>query len=192
MMTDQELKEQYIENHILSVKDMIKQGQVNAFIQVIATNPDIDKPIMMHIDVPSGSDDEKEAFAKVVIPMLKDEIKEHKYDVVLVSFTSEAWIRKANKDEVPDDYKELPISDEVVIFTISEGDGDEFRVYDIVRNDLQVDENGELVEKIDEFDKDGNALKNVELLLNEELTMLDKEKTSKSKGRFSNLYNKLK
>ena len=192
MMNNQELKDQYIENHILSVKDMIRQGQVNAFIQVIATNPDIDKPIMMHIDVPAGSDDEKEAFAQIVIPMLKEEIKEHKYDIVLVSFTSEAWIRRANKDEVPDDYKEIPISDEVVIFTISENGGDEFRVYDIVRNDLQVDENGELVEKIEEFDKDGNALKNVELVMNEELTVLDKQKTAESKGRFSDLYNKLK
>lgn len=191
MLTNQEIKDQYIENHTEAVKKMIKKGQVQAFIQVIATNPDIDKPIMMHIDVPASSNHDKEMFVKHIIPMLKEEIKDHNYKVVMVSFTSEAWIRKSNKNEKVDDYTKLPISDEVVMITFSDENGDEFIVYDIQREELEVDDKGNLIEKY-EFDEDGEPIKNIELILNEELTITDKSKTKETSGRFSDLYNKLK
>jgi hypothetical protein len=189
-MTNEEIKLQFIEHHVSTIRKMIKHRQVNAFMNVLATSEEYDKPIVLHADIPCGSSFEKEMFAKHGLDIIKEQIAEKQLNVLLVVFTAESWLRKA--ESVDDDVDNLDVSDEVIIITFSDENGDEVKVFNIDRKDnIEIDDNGNLVEKYDEFDEDGDPIKNVELVYNEDLS-IPKGSKIKNEGRFSNLFNKLK
>jgi hypothetical protein len=175
-MTKEEFKE-IKEAYLYDMKSMLfDNGDLPATITIIGSQIEDNKTSVVHIPLPEeiiNSDEGKQLFVDKMIPQLSKKIKE-KFNVHAVAWASEAWMRETNKNSFnvdKDDYKELPIKKEILIFTIDTNTDTETYVYEIVR--MSIAPNGDLVEKIDllELPEMGNSI-------------------NKSKGRFSDLYKK--
>ena len=189
-MTNKELMNEYDKSHIQTIKEMIKVGQINPFMHIIAKEPGEEKAVILHIDIPATNDMTKELFARHGIPSLKEDLKKSGMELLFVTFTSESWIRKVKVekegDPIPDNWRD-EVPDEVVMVAYSSAEGESIHVYDIIRDEYAINDNGDLVEKVYESDKDGNLYKKVEMVYNEELSGDDGEYG----GSYSNLYNQL-
>lgn len=180
-MNDQELtemKEVYIEK----IKEyMSEAGSLFPHITVFAEHVDENdtRPAIIHIPIPDKymeSDDTKEEFIKDVVPSLAEKVKED-FKTVAVGWASEAWMRSVNKDEeLPKNYKDLPIKKEVVIVTLETADKSSIFIYDIIRKGKQVNEEGDLIDII-------------ELVEDKDLTV---DAVPSPEGRFTGLYKKFK
>ena len=172
------LKEEFI-NNIKSY--VVESGGIFPHISVFADlkNPEEgeDRPALIHIPIPDEymrDDESKDTFVNKIFPKIADELK-LKFKPTALAWTAEAWVRTANKnEELPADYKKLPIEKEVIIITIESHTNNECVIYDIVRNGKQVTPDGDMVDKI-------------QLIEAKNLRYPDG-----LGGRFSGLFNKLK
>jgi hypothetical protein len=164
------LKEDYINNILDYVKS---EGGLFAHISIFAKEKENsnEKPALIHVPLSDNimEDDEgKDLFIEKILPRLAETITE-KFNVFGVAWSSEAWMRVANKEEEVEDFSLLPIDKEVIFITIESVNHDaECIMYEINRNGVSVNEDGDLVDVIS-------------------LTKSDIDNTVKMSGRFSNL-----
>jgi len=96
------------------------------------------------------SEEGKDLLISERIPKLAKRTKEDKIEVFAIAWASEAWIRVLEKGQsMPKDYKELPISKEVIVLCIDSIIKKEVIVYEITRTGHQVTNEGKLVDKIE-------------------------------------------
>ncbi len=153
-MTDenyQELKEEYVKNLNRFISD---HGGIFPHIAVMGSHKDPKeaKDGIIHIQVPDkflGSEKLKDLFVDQILPKIALKVNE----VIVpgaVAWTSEAWLRSVSKDEeVPDNWRELPIQKEVLIISMEFGEKTETLIYEIKRDGKQVNSEGDLVDKVE-------------------------------------------
>lgn len=186
-MTNQEIKEDYLKRHLETIEKMILKTQVGPFIHIIAKEKGEEKPVILHVDVPARDDMQKELFARHGIPALKEDLRKSEMEIIFITFTTESWVRKTDKDKgVPENWKEIP-PDECLCIFYSDANEESLQMYDIIREEFEVDENGDLIEKSYEVEVDGNMYKKVEMRYNEEMSGSGAD----FGGKFSNLYKQL-
>ncbi len=116
----------------------------------------------------------KQIFVDEMVPKIFSEIKQ-KFDAKALVFTSEAWMRSSNKNELSDfEYENLP-KIEIVMISIETAKGSEMSNYEIKREGKQVNSDGKFVDRVSLVkipDEKGNIKNPI--------------------GRFSNLFSKLK
>ena len=187
IMTNQEIREDYEKKHLETIREMILKTQVGPFIHIIAKEKGEEKPVIMHIDVPADDDMQKELFARHGLPALKEDLKKSDMEIIFITFTTESWLRKTDADKgIPENWKEIP-PDECLCIFYSSADEQSLQLYDIVREEFEVDEHGNLIEKTYEVEINGTMYKKVEMKYNEELS----KNGGAFGGTFSNLYKQL-
>jgi hypothetical protein len=169
----EEIKQSYI-NHL---KNYISQtGELFPHVTIFAEHLEEgdDKPAIIHIPIPDEfmeNDDSKDIFIQDVMPEIMIEIKKQ-FIPNGVAWASEAWMRTADKDFNIENYKTLP-KQEVVFISIETKDNAETRIYEMIREGVQVNSDGDLTNKIE--------LKEMHNI----------EKPEGTNGRFAGLYKKL-
>jgi hypothetical protein len=129
---------------------LARNGGLDPIINILAKNTADKELNVIMVPIPSDAlenDDAKEVFAKI-IPKLFDELYERGFEPLCYSWSSEAWLRKANKDEgVPDDWKSLP-KVEVLMTTFETKDYSIMEIHVIKREGKIADEDGNLIDCI--------------------------------------------
>jgi hypothetical protein len=181
-MNNEYLIEEFKKDHIEHVLNYIKEsGGIFPHLTVLADmkdpqNEDEEKPAIIHIPIPNEymeSGLRKQIFVDEVVPKIFDEIKSRFIGRAVV-FTSEAWMRSSQKEDISDfEYEALP-KKEILLITIDTEEGSEFLNYEIIREGKQVNSDGDFTDKV--------RLEKMESL--NEMKALQ--------GRFSNLFTKLK
>lgn len=185
MIDKKELILKIKKNHLFSIQEMIKETSVEPFIQIFCQKESEENPMMMYMPLTNDLlDQDADFFKEKIFPSIKKSIEEEGLTILLVVFTSEAWVTKVDKND-PSKKSE---KQEVVIFNYSSEKGDEIEVYDVIRDEYEVDESGEFVIKSHTVDKDGNLCENIKIEYNAELSGDD---IKSSKGRFINLFKQL-
>jgi hypothetical protein len=155
-----------------TLKFVEEYGGVHPHITIFADikdpqNEDEQKQAVLHLDMPDElleSEEGKETFMTKVFPQLAKKVKE-KFNVYGITWMSEGWMRTINKnEEMPDNYKDLPIKKEVIIVSIETIENNEGRMFELKRDGKQVTPSGEFVDKIELIpigNEDGDSMKNV-------------------------------
>jgi hypothetical protein len=129
---------------------LARNGGVDPMINILAKNT-VEKEFTVII-VPIPGDalknvGNKEAFAEI-IPMLFDEMFKNDLEPLCYSWSSEAWLRKGDKEEgIPEDWRELP-KIEVLMTTFETKDSSIMDIHTIKREGKMADENGDLIDCI--------------------------------------------
>lgn len=144
-------------DHIDYVTNYIKkEGNIFPCITIIADkiNADEDeKSAIIHMPIGSEfleSSKAKDDFVDNIIPKVFKEVKQDFIPYATI-WVAESWVRRADKDFDFDkeDFTTLPISKEVVFILIETKDKEEAIVLEIKRSGMQVNEEGNMVDKID-------------------------------------------
>ena len=178
MTTEQfeDMKEMYLNN----IKRFINEtGGLFPHVTIFATKVEAPDEIgIIHIPIPGklmDSDAGKEKFVETIIPEIGKNLKDM-FVPKAVLWASEAWMRAAPRDFNfgVDNYKDLPVKDEVLIITIDKGEGKTTTlIYKMNRTGMKVNEEGNMIDQVElEVYKE-----------NEQLTSGD--------GRFTGLFKKL-
>lgn len=158
------LKEEYI-GHIT---EYVKQaGGLFPHISIFAEEKDktkSNKPALIHIPISDefmDSEDGKDEFVEEALPQISKKVNEM-FDVYAIAWSSEAWMRMADKPSDLKNWKKIPIKKEVVIITIETKDGNDCILYEIKRDGHQVTSDGDLVDKIELIKSEENdGIKNI-------------------------------
>lgn len=175
----QDLKKEYIEHLVETVNST---GGIFPHISIFADvikpeEEDKDKPALIHIAIPDEymeDDDAKDRFINKMMPRVFKQVKQD-FIPHAVLWASEAWLRVIEKDEeVPEDYRTLPIKKEVIIITIGTKDTEEVKLYAVKRLGKQINQFGDMVDMV-----------NLE-------EMEEMSQPSSFDGKFSHLFDKFK
>lgn len=170
MESNKEIIQKYKEELIENIRREINEtGNISAYIQLMGTKEDLDKPVIIHIETDFEGEEDKEFFMSEGIPAICKKIKKHDINPICVCFVAEAWMRIFNKE------KQQESKEEVVIINISTEKGDDMIVYNIIRHPYEVDETGDLKSRVE---------------LTESDTVKENGESSTTRGRFTNLYRK--
>lgn len=140
---------------------------------------------MVHIPVPSKfmeNASSKEELVSEVLPKIFKEIKKQ-FVPHAIAWSSEVWVKKVSKEEAKTEEEAFLIAEkkvnreEAVFINVQSADDNEVLVYTIERIGKQINNDGDLVDKIELIPS--NNLDNG-LVSNKDIG-----------GRFSNLFNKL-
>jgi hypothetical protein len=177
------------EDHINTIKKMIFKDNIEAFLQIYAkrnNKEDDEEDIIIQVPLNAKDDADKDFFVKSVIPKLNIKLKELGVKIILVTFNSEAWVKKINiKDTLSKKAMDNADVSEIVFISFSSENEEEILAYDIIQN-LEIDDEGNLIEKPLEVDEDGDFIRNIKLELNSDFVS-----SKAGGGRFHNLYKKL-
>lgn len=157
------LKEEYISH----ITEYIKQaGGLFPHISIFAEHKDHKdhKPALIHVPIPDDymeTEKGKDEFVDEMLPMVAKTVTAD-FKVYAIAWSSEAWMRMANKKEDVKNWKNIPIEKEVVIITIESKDDNDCILYEIKRDGKQVTSDGDLVDKIELIKADEiDGIKNV-------------------------------
>ena len=129
---------------------LARNGGLDPMINILAKNTVEKEFTVLIVPVPGDAlknQDNKEVFAKI-IPTLFDEMYKNNLEPLCYSWSSEAWLRKGDKDKgVPEDWRELP-KIEVLMTTFETKDSSIMDIHTIKREGKIADENGELIDCI--------------------------------------------
>jgi len=170
----EELKNEYIEHIIDTVNT---NGGLFPHISIFADviDPDETDPAIIHIPIPDEymvDDDTKDKFVSKIMPKIFKEVKKE-FIPHAVLWASEAWLRTIEKnEEVPEDYRSLPVKQEVIIITIGTKETEQVKLYGVKRKGKQINQHGDMVDII------------------ELIPMDDMSQPSGFNGKFTNLFNK--
>lgn len=167
-----------INEYVKKVSNYLQEeGSVFTHITIFADKldktEDEEKINIIHIPLPPEllkSDEGKETMIKQIFPQISEELHK-KFRPYGVAFTTEAWVRVADKEqEIPKNWKDLPISKEVLMINFEFEDYKQSHISVINRLGKQVNSDGNYIDRIELEDyrdlKEGESLS----------------------GRFSNLY----
>jgi hypothetical protein len=153
--------EEFKENIVNMSKDLIvEQGGLGPTLMafLISIDNTVDEKELAVIPFPSemmNSDEQKGEFIKKCFPALRKVFDEKNKKVIYLCFCCEAWVRKANKNTIPKDWKDLPKS-EALVLSFEHAEGGEMESYTIIKDGMMVDKNGDLRDVITlERDEDG-------------------------------------
>lgn len=167
MDNNQEMIDEYKKELLQNIRAEISEtGSVAAYLQLMGTKKDLDKPVIVHIQTDFVDEDDKEFFVEEGIPTICKDLKKRQFTPICVSFVAEAWMRVSDSKD----------KKEVILINISTENGDDMYIYNIIRHPYEVDESGELKSKVE--------------LSEDEITSDKDDKPSSAGGRFSNLYQK--
>jgi hypothetical protein len=131
-------------------KTLARSGGLNPEINVLAKHTVKKEFTVIIVPVPEGvlnSANSKDLFAKM-IPTLFDDIYERGLEPLCYSWSSEAWLRKGNKNEgIPDNWQDLP-KIEVLMTTFETKDSSIMDIYNIKREGKIANEDGNLIDCI--------------------------------------------
>lgn len=151
-----DLKKAYIEN----IKEYVEEnGNMFAHISVFAKHKKGDRNGIIHIPINGEfleSEESKDKFIDDIVPQIAKKIKED-FTTYGVAWVSEAWIRQtdASKEKtIPQNWKELPITGEVLLISMQFNNRKELITFNIVRNGKQVNDDGDLVDRIELIESD--------------------------------------
>jgi hypothetical protein len=127
-------------------------GEIKPESELYKKVEDEKKPALIHIPLSSeymDSPESKERFVNKIFPQMANEIKQD-FKVDAIAWATESWMRVVEKgQEVPENWREIPIKKEVVLITIEFKDSCESIIFDIKRDGKQITDSGELVDKIE-------------------------------------------
>lgn len=166
------------ERHIEAMKmTMLELGEVSPQITLFGSYKNDPKPGMLCLMIPPQflmSESAKDLLVDKAIPEIAKQIQSTGFEMEGLAWSSEANIRKFDKDEkIPADWKSAPISKEVLVINLQFAHKREICVYEIKRKGKQVNCMGDLVDLVE----------------------LDEEETSSMvgySGRLEQLYEKFK
>lgn len=153
----QEMKDTYLE----SIKGYLNStGGIEPHLTLFAEHKEAERneeTAIIHVPIPDKfmkDDQGKERFVEEVIPQMAEKLHE-KFVLQAVMWTSEAWVRSLPKGQPePENYKDLPIEKEIVIVIFETTDEKSMQAYDILRQGKQINEKGELTERVElKFDQ---------------------------------------
>lgn len=150
-----DLKKAYIEN----IKEYVKEnGNMFAHISVFAKHKTDDKNGIIHIPINGEfleSEESKDRFINEVVPQIAKKIRED-FTTYGVAWVSEAWIRKADasEKETLSNWKKIPITGEVLLISMQFNDKKEVITFDILRDGKQVNDEGDLIDKVELVESD--------------------------------------
>lgn len=140
-------KSDVIHNMTMSIA---RNGGLDPMINILAKNTEEKEFTVLIVPIPGDALKNlgnKEAFAKI-IPKLFDEMYERGLEPLCYSWSSEAWLRKGNKEEgIPDNWQDLP-KIEVLMTTFETKDSSIMDIHVIKREGKMADENGDLIDCI--------------------------------------------
>jgi hypothetical protein len=109
------------------------------------------KPALIHVPIPDeflSDEDAKQRFIDNVFPVMIKEVKS-KFDIYGIAWASEAWLRQAPIGFKVENFKQLPIKQEVVIISLdTEFDNEKCLVYNIERVGKKVNGDGDLIDNV--------------------------------------------
>lgn len=154
-----EIKTEHLENILRMLKEeggMVPHITVYAEKRIKKTEED-KKPAIISIPVTDEhmeSEDAKENFVNKLLIKIFKEIKKD-FIPFGVMWVSEAWTRKAplDFDSKKQNFKELPIDKEVLIMVLSTKNKEEVNIFEIKRDGMQVNNEGEMIDTIDLIDR---------------------------------------
>jgi len=168
------------ENYLKHIKRYMKEaGGLFPHITILADHlneTEDPKSAVIHIPIPDEymeNDEAKDEFIEDILPDIMKTVKE-KFKPHAIAWTSEAWMRVADKDFNFNEhtYKLLP-KKEVLFVSIETEDKQEHHIYEMKRTGMKVTDEGDLCDDIDL------------------IQMEDSMSNAPLKGRFSGLYKKL-
>jgi hypothetical protein len=142
------LKKEYI-GHIA---DYVKEaGGLFPHISIFAEPKDKKdtKPALIHVPIPDDymqNEEGKDEFLDEVLPGIAKKVNQM-FDVYAIAWSSEAWMRVADKESDVQDYKSLA-KKEVIFISIESIDKSECVMYNIKRFGKQINSDGDLVDTI--------------------------------------------
>lgn len=178
-MTEKELNEViqvFKEEHLQNIKTlMYKKGELLPMICILVYDNKTDKPAVIVTPVLGNFDElgKETAISELILPKIFDRLRDEDKKPLCFSFSTEAWLRKVDdKENPPADWKSLE-KIETVLTTFETKDGSEVVCCTMNRLGKSINEDGELVDRI-------------------ELTELDmgNSKGHKIQGRFGDIFNK--
>ena len=93
------------------------------------------------------NEENKKQFLKIM-PLFFKKLEEDGYKIICFSYSSEAWLRKADKEGgIPDDWKSLPKT-EVLISSYETNNTASLEIHDIIKEGKIANENGDLIDCI--------------------------------------------
>lgn len=154
-MTDKEFED--IKNgYLKNVKQYLqKAGGLFPHISIFADHKeeeDKEKHAIIHVPIPDSlmnSEKGKDTFVDKILPDVMSTVKE-KFNVKGIAWASEAWMRHLEKGmtEIPTDWKSLP-KKEVLIVTIETANKNEVCIYEMKRDGLTVNDDGDMIDTIE-------------------------------------------
>lgn len=140
-----------------TLKFVEEYGGVHPHITIFADikspeNEEEERQSVVHVEIPDellSSEEGKETFMTEVFPKLAEQVKK-RFNVYGVTWISEGWMRSVSKDEqMPDNYKDLPIKKEVIIITVETIEDSNAMMFEMKRDGMQVTSDGDFVEKVE-------------------------------------------
>jgi hypothetical protein len=160
-------------------KTLSRQGGLDPLISILV-DKEIDGKlgivIMPMPDDTLESDENKRILTDVIIPQVFKKLKETDMNPICISWSAEAWVRKAPKSGgVPEDWKSLPKT-EALIITFENEEGSEIEVFSMIREGKMANEDGDIIDCI-RLEKDETLNKG-------------KDTVMSNAGMFTNLFKK--
>lgn len=142
------LKDNYLEMVISGTKDA---GGLPPHLTLFGhEKSDEEKQAIIHVPITDDlmTTEGKTKLFDVVIPLLAEQVSE-KFKIYALAWSSEAWVREANKDQKVINWKELPIKKEVIIINFESTVKNECVIYEMKRDGHKVSETGDLIDNIE-------------------------------------------
>jgi hypothetical protein len=141
-------------NYIEHIEQLVKEeGGIIPHLSIFADkknpkNKEEKRPSLIHILLSDEfmTEEGKEKFINKIVPELFKEIK-REFTPVAIAWTSEAWMRSINKEEIPDDWKKIT-KKEVVIINIESKNDQKLIMYNVKREGMQITSSGKMVDTI--------------------------------------------
>jgi hypothetical protein len=174
-MTEEEVKETiriFKEEHMANLKKlMYHKGELIPMVCVLIHDTMVDKVAVVVAPVVGDfSETAKDTVVEKVIPQIFKRLKEEEKIPLCFSFSSEAWLRKMEGDVLPKNWKSLDKT-EIMITTFETKTGSEIVCKTMHRIGQAINEEGELIERI-------------------ELQDMDTKQAEVTGGRFVNIFKK--
>lgn len=162
---------------------MIETGELGPSITILGIHKEDGKNAIVHIPIMEKfmkNEDSKDKFVEEVLPGIAKNIRQD-FDIHAVIWAAEAWMRISDTrgkdpEELLVNWKSIPIKKEVLIISIESENKTEFTIKEITRKGKQVNEDGELIDKVELID----------------LEEYNNTKEGIIEGRFTGLYKKFK
>lgn len=142
----QKLKEEYV-NHLKS--HIVDSGGMFTHIALFGNKKENDEQSLVHIVVDPKfltSDEDKDRFITNILPDIIKKVREQ-FTVDAVAWTSEAWLRKTDKD-FKGNWQEVPVEKEVLIIMYQEKETSDTMIYEIKRDGQVINAEGNLIDNV--------------------------------------------
>lgn len=142
------LKENYLEMVISGTKDA---GGLPPHLTLFGyEKSDEEKQAIIHVPITDDlmTPEGKTKLFELFIPLLAERVVE-KFKIYALAWSSEAWVREANKDQKVENWQEIPIKKEVIIISFESTVKNECVIYEMKRDGHKVSDTGDFIDNIE-------------------------------------------